>query len=50
SRAANTYVALKLAGFTRLRVYFASWNEWARDPNLPIESGEPQASTKDKGN
>jgi len=44
SRAANTYVALKLAGFTRLRVYFASWNEWARDPSLPIESGEPQAA------
>ncbi len=43
SRAANTYVALKLAGFTRLRVYFASWNEWSRDPSLPIESGEPQA-------
>ncbi|MCX5875092.1 MAG: sulfurtransferase [Deltaproteobacteria bacterium] len=45
SRAANTYVALKLAGFTRLRVYFASWNEWSRDPILPIESGEPQAAT-----
>jgi thiosulfate/3-mercaptopyruvate sulfurtransferase len=43
SRAANTYVALKLAGFTRLRVYFASWNEWSRDPGLPIESGEPDA-------
>ena len=45
SRAANTYVALKLAGFSRLRVYFASWNEWARDPNLPIESGEQQAGS-----
>jgi thiosulfate/3-mercaptopyruvate sulfurtransferase len=45
SRAANTYVALKLAGFTRLRLYFASWNEWSRDPSLPIESGEPQALT-----
>jgi len=42
SRAANTYVALKLAGFNRLRVYFASWNEWSRDPDLPIESGEPR--------
>lgn len=50
SRAANTYVALKLAGFTRLRVYFASWNEWARDPDLPIESGEPQAATVGTGN
>jgi len=49
SRAANTYVALKLAGFSRLRVYFASWNEWARDPDLPIESGEPQAAAVGKG-
>lgn len=37
SRAAHSYVALKLAGFTRLRIYFASWNEWSRDPALPIE-------------
>lgn len=44
SRAANTYVALKLAGFSRLRVYFASWNEWSRHPSLPIESGEPRAA------
>lgn len=37
SRASHSYVALKLAGFTRLRNYFASWNEWSRDPALPIE-------------
>lgn len=37
SRASNTYVALTLAGFKKVRVYFASWNEWARDPNLPID-------------
>lgn len=36
SRAAHTFVALRLAGFSRLRIYFASWNEWARDPSLPI--------------
>ena len=42
SRAAHTYVALKLAGFQKLRVYFASWNEWARDPLLPVECGEAQ--------
>lgn len=41
SRAANTYVALRLAGFSRLRVYFASWNEWSRDPSLPIETNAP---------
>jgi len=39
ARAANTYVALKEAGFQKLRIYFGSWNEWSRDPNLPIEEG-----------
>ena len=37
SRAASTYVALQQAGFTNVRNYFASWNEWARDPTLPID-------------
>ena len=37
ARASNTFVALKLAGFKHVRVYFASWNEWSRDPSLPIE-------------
>lgn len=37
SRASHSFVALTLAGFTRLRNYFASWNEWSRDPSLPIE-------------
>jgi thiosulfate/3-mercaptopyruvate sulfurtransferase len=35
ARASNTYVALKEAGFQRVRNYFGSWNEWARDPSLP---------------
>lgn len=38
SRAANTLVALKEAGFKDVRNYFASWNEWSRDPALPIEN------------
>ncbi|MBF0552762.1 MAG: sulfurtransferase [Deltaproteobacteria bacterium] len=37
ARAANSYVALVRAGFSRLRVYFSSWNEWSRDLELPIE-------------
>ena len=37
SRAANTFVALQQAGFVNARVYFGSWNEWARDVDLPIE-------------
>ena len=38
SRAANTYIALKESGFQKVRVYFASWNEWSRDLDLPIDT------------
>lgn len=38
ARAANTYVALKSSGFSNIKVYFGSWNEWSRDDTLPIES------------
>jgi len=41
SRASNTLVALKEAGIKDVRNYFGSWNEWSRDPALPIEAGEP---------
>ncbi|MCS6782588.1 MAG: sulfurtransferase [Gloeomargarita sp. SKYBB_i_bin120] len=41
SRASNTLVALKEAGFRDVRNYFASWNEWSRIPELPIETGQP---------
>jgi thiosulfate/3-mercaptopyruvate sulfurtransferase len=37
ARASNTYVALKEAGVKDVRMYFGSWNEWSRDPSLPIE-------------
>ena len=43
ARASNTLVALKEAGITDVRMYFGSWNEWSRDPALPIESGLPFA-------
>ena len=39
ARASNTFVALKEAGVKDVRMYFGSWNEWSRDPALPIESG-----------
>jgi thiosulfate/3-mercaptopyruvate sulfurtransferase len=39
ARASNTYVALKQAGFEDVRIYFGSWNEWSRDPALPIDEG-----------
>jgi thiosulfate/3-mercaptopyruvate sulfurtransferase len=36
ARASNTYIALKLAGFRHIRNYYGSWNEWSRDPDLPV--------------
>ena len=38
ARASNTYLALKQAGFDKVRIYFGSWNEWSRDPELPIDA------------
>lgn len=37
SRASNTLMALKMAGFTNVKNYFGSWNEWSRIPSLPNE-------------
>ena len=45
ARASNTLVALKEAGIKDVKLYFGSWNEWSRDPALPIESGFPGTST-----
>lgn len=39
ARAANTYIALKMAGFNNVRNYYGSWNEWSRHPELPIDAG-----------
>ena len=41
ARASNTFVALEEAGIRNVRLYFGSWNEWSRDPSLPIEEGLP---------
>lgn len=41
ARASNTFLALKEAGVSDVRMYFGSWNEWSRDPELPIEGGLP---------
>jgi thiosulfate/3-mercaptopyruvate sulfurtransferase len=43
ARASNTFVALKEAGIKDVKMYFGSWNEWSRDPELPIETGMPFA-------
>ena len=41
ARASNTFVALEEAGIRNVSIYFGSWNEWSRDPSLPIEEGLP---------
>lgn len=41
ARASNTFLALKEAGIKDVSLYFGSWNEWSRDPSLPIEEGLP---------
>jgi thiosulfate/3-mercaptopyruvate sulfurtransferase len=41
ARASNTFLALKDAGIKDVAIYFGSWNEWSRDPSLPIEEGLP---------
>jgi len=45
ARASNTFLALKQAGFSDVRMYFGSWNEWSRDASLPIETGLPVAAS-----
>ena len=35
-RAANSYVALKKAGFEDVKVYLGSWGEWGNKMNLPV--------------
>ncbi|MEO1331614.1 MAG: sulfurtransferase [Pseudomonadota bacterium] len=44
ARASNSFLALKEAGVKDVRIYFGSWNEWSRDPSLPIEEGRPYAA------
>lgn len=38
ARASNTLIALQEAGIRDVRLYMGSWNEWSRDPSLPIGS------------
>ncbi len=36
-RAAHTYIALRLLGYPRVRMYLGSWQEWAERKELPVE-------------
>ncbi|MBM3905548.1 MAG: sulfurtransferase [Thaumarchaeota archaeon] len=36
-RAANSFLALKKLGFTKIKVYLGSWGEWSNRTELPVE-------------
>lgn len=40
-RAAHSYLALRLAGYPRVRNYTGSWKEWGDRDDLPIEKPGP---------
>jgi thiosulfate/3-mercaptopyruvate sulfurtransferase len=43
-RAANSYLALRLLGYPRVRMYVGSWKEWGDREDLPIEHPKPTST------
>ena len=39
-RAANTFLALKLLGYDKVKMYLGSWGEWGNRLDLPVSLGE----------
>jgi len=43
-RSANAYIALRVAGYPRVRNYLGSWGEWGNRDDFPIERPRRKAS------
>jgi thiosulfate/3-mercaptopyruvate sulfurtransferase len=37
SRASHPYFTLRRMGYSRVKAYLGSWEEWGNDPALPVE-------------